>query len=261
MPPLLAEQPQKDAVVTVKEVSLSPYEIQRVVNNNRIKWEKFKISEPVDLKPFWNTLGIESDGEGAIFNVCESSCEAHTFNLQLDDNPDREVLLKITKSFNFCRFLLFKKMSSHHDKNNRWKFLGYIDHENRYALARHTVVHSNSKHWLIIRGQTGSGTGYAAYADTWYEVSEKGIKSVLEYPAEVEENPFPEGLSRELRTKVAHHQASQKPLTMVVEFSMSYKGLDDMIGVYPYLFSKRQRVFFRWDSKVKKFVFDEVHSK
>jgi len=71
-----------------------------------------------------------------------------------------------------ARYLIFGPTRVRAGKPTAWRFLGYIDHAfNKYETSWHRVIAQGNKHWLVIRGQTRSGTGFSSYDDTWYEVS------------------------------------------------------------------------------------------
>lgn|SRR5262249_25282968 len=102
---------------------------------------------------------------------CQANCEARIYPVALTGRPGNEVLLKIT-NFYFCRYLIFGPTRVRAGKPTAWRFLGYIDHAfNKYETSWHRVIAQGNKHWLVIRGQTRSGTGFSSYDDTWYEVS------------------------------------------------------------------------------------------
>jgi hypothetical protein len=250
-------------IFTPKSVSYSPYYIAKLINQNQKKWDKLRIQETVSLQPIWDDLGVNFDSSFNIrmFNECSASCKAKISKAQLDEEADKELLLQIEFAGDFCRFLIFKQIKSSTDEKKQWILLGYIDHGfNKYEMASHKVITVGNKSFLVIRGQTGSGSGYSSYGDTWYEVDEKGIRGVLNYASSVGIYPYPDGLIRILRTKISQYQVCQEPCSVLVEFFKSYKGMTDSGKETPLLFTKKQNTFFTWDSQLNQFVFDAVKS-
>ena len=99
-PPLAeAQTPARELAVH----SISPFEIARVVNQSSRTWRQKRIEIPVDLTETWRQLGID----GSYFSECGDNCEATVFRLDLDEQRGREVLLKLTRSYDFCRYLVF----------------------------------------------------------------------------------------------------------------------------------------------------------
>ncbi len=127
----------------IQPKSTSPFEIARVVNRSVRLWSKNQIPVDVDLSRTWEQLGIDSGD----FPGCRADCEATIYRHELDPTPGRELILKLIKSYNSCRFLIFYRLRRTPTVTPQWKLRGYIDHDfNRYQMARHHVVHAFGKH-------------------------------------------------------------------------------------------------------------------
>jgi hypothetical protein len=236
----------------VKQVTVSPYDIARGINKNRDQWSKDQIYEELNLRYLWENLAMESGD----FSQCETNCDAKLYKIELDDIAGGAVLLKIMKSLYLCRYLLFKQVDDLRSVKPEWLFLGYIDHDfNKYEMSWHQVANTGNKHWLVIRGQTGSGTGFSSYDDTWYEVSGNGIKEVLNYTARTHIAQWPKGLGVELKSSIIL-QPNGDDLSAAIKFTVSYSGLNYMTEDYPRLFSRSSSVKYNWDSSKASFVFD-----
>jgi hypothetical protein len=187
--------------------SISPIELARSINNAR------RAQTDVELIDTWRNLGLEAGS----FEVCGSGCQAKVFRYELSSHTGPEVVLKLTQSFDICRYLVFGRTQD----GRGWKFLGHVDHDfNKYEMARHRIATVNGKSFLVVRGQEGSGSGYALYAETWYEVSDNGVKAVLSYPSDGHTNPWPAGLARSFGVSTIPGAAGANRLT--VQFTVSY---------------------------------------
>jgi hypothetical protein len=241
----------------VKQVTVSPFDVARDINKNRDQWSKHQIYDELNLLYFWEDLAMEPGD----LSGCEADCDAELYKAELDGIVGEEVLLKLVKSFDLCRYLLFKPVDDQHSVKPKWLFLGYIDHDfNKYEMSWHRVADTGNKHWLVIRGQTGSGTGFSSYDDMWYEVSEDGVKEVLNYTARAHIAEWPKGLGWELRSAIIP-QPYGDDQSAAVRFTVSYTGLNYMTDEYPALFSKSSRVQYRWDSSKASFAFDPSKSR
>jgi hypothetical protein len=223
--------------------SISPIELARSINHAR------RAQTNVELAETWQKLGVDAGS----FEVCGSDCEAKVFRYELSSHTGTEVVLKLTQSFDLCRFLIFGQA-----KDGGWKFLGHVDHDfNKYEMARQRIASVNGKPFLIIRGQEGSGSGFALYAETWYEVSDTGVKPVLNYPADGHTNPWPAGLARSF-------QATNIPTTdrerLTIQYTVTYDaGGYDGDGV-KLEFINRHRLSYHWDNSAGEFALDPQQS-
>lgn len=225
--------------------SISPFELARSINNiHRTKVD-------VSLKETWQKLGIEPGS----FEDCSNDCEARIFRHELSSHSGPEVVLKLTRSFDFCRYLVFARA----EDGRGWKLLGYIDHDfNRYEMARHWIAYVNGKPFFVVRGQEGSGSGFALYAETWYEVSDNGMKPVLSYPSDGRTSPWPAGLAREFKVMTIPGAARANRLTVQYTVTYDTDGYDgDNVRLE---FVNHHRASYNWDNASGKFVFDPQQS-
>jgi hypothetical protein len=230
--------------------SISPYRLAGIINQNKANWYKHQISEELNLEPIWNSLKIPAED----LHRCQADCESRTFPVALTGSTGKEVLLKITNSY-FCRYLIFRPTRVRVRSRKPWRFLGYIDHENnKYEMSWHRTVANGNKHWLVIRGQTGSGTGFSSYEDTWYQVSGRGIKEVLEYTARAHIAQWPKGIGWDLNSTIITRDTSTA-MSVAVRFRASFSGLNYATRRYPFLFSRSVTVLFKWDSSRQRFTF------
>jgi hypothetical protein len=223
--------------------SISPIELARSINNAR------RDQTDVELADTWRKLGLEAGS----FEVCGSGCEAKVFRYELSSHPGPEVVLKLTQSFDICRYLIFGRAI-----DGGWKFLGHIDHDfNKYEMARHRIATVNGEPLLVVRGQEGSGSGYALYAETWYDVSDAGVKPVLSYPSDGHTNPWPAGLARSFNATNIPTTARDR---LTIQYTVTYDtaGYDgDNVTLE---FVNRLRASYNWDAASGKFVLDPQQS-
>jgi hypothetical protein len=233
--------------------SATPYEMARVVNESRRHGDESRVPVEVNLEPAWRRLGVAAGPMGS----CSGGCEAETFRHELDGEPGKEVLLKLTRSFDSCRYLVFKRMNRARGKA-RWKLLGLVDHDfNRYRMSSHRVARAGGRDWLVVRGQEGSGTGFSLYAETWYEVGRRGLRPVLRYLSEGNVFPCLDNLGRSFKARVV---PSRRARTVAVRYSVSYV-ISDCSGPEDIkLFTARHRVRYAWDGKARAFAFDPSRS-
>lgn len=240
---------------TVQPKSTSPFEIARVLNQSTRQWKRHRVKVDVDLRPTWKDLGIEPN----LFAGCSGDCEAKLDRQELDSTPGREVVLKLTQSYNFCRYLIFTRVRRTPAARPRWKLLGYIDHDfNRYQMARHRILSVDGQNFLVIRGQEGSGSGFALYGETWYQVREHGLKPVLYYPVEGNTYPWPSGLGRKFNAQVSPHTGGNNQVT--VHYTVSYTTLNYVRSKFEKLLVNQHRAQYKWDKQSGTFVFKPAQS-
>jgi hypothetical protein len=225
--------------------SISPFELARSINNAR------RAQTDVELAGTWRKLGLAAGS----FEVCGSGCEAKVFRYELSSHAGPEVVLKLTQSFDFCRYLVFGRSQD----GRGWKFLGHVDHDfNKYEMARHRIASVNGEPLLVVRGQEGSGSGYALYAETWYDVSDDGVKPVLSYPSDGHTSPWPAGLARSFRVLTIPGAAGANRLT--VQYTVSYDTAGYEGDNVKLEFVNRHRASYKWDAASGKFVLDPQQS-
>lgn len=225
--------------------SISPYELAKSINNVR------RTKVDVSLKETWQKLGIEPRS----FEECGSDCEAKISRHELSSHTGPEVVLKLTRFFDFCRYLVFARA----ENNGGWKFLGHVDHDfNKYEMARHRIALANGRPFLVVRGQEGSGSGFALYAETWYDVSDQGVKPVLSYPSQGQTYPWPAGLARSF--KVMTLPAAARANRLTIQYTVTYDTAGYENDNLKLEFVNQHRLSYKWDDATGKFVFDPQRS-
>ena len=221
--------------------STSPFQLAKSINDVRRK----KVD--VSLAQMWQKFGVDAGG----WENCSNECRAQVLRFELSAHPGAEVVLKLTRFEELCRYLVFARSID----GRGWKFLGFVDHNfNKYEPARQRVASANGRPFLVIRGQEGSGSGYALYAETWYDVSDAGVKAVLSYPSDGHTYPWPAGLSRSFKATNLPDAKRSGRLTIQIAVDYDTDGYEDV--PVKLSFANRHRASYLWDQAAGKFVFD-----
>ena len=144
-----------------------------------------------NLNRLWQRLGISDDDPIARFSFSEPRLyKANILEYDLDDDAGREVVLQIKQQFGESyRYLVFKEsLEDYPDRD--WKFLGKIDVWAKYTTLDPVVLLSNGKAWLVVQSTGATGSGLAAWIDTVYEVSNRGVRRVASYVGKVSQTGY-----------------------------------------------------------------------
>jgi hypothetical protein len=157
-------------------VRISPYQIRKYVEENKATDLGIKNGYNeygAKLDDYWEQLGIENNFP----DVCHN-CEAKIFSLELDEEPGREIMLRLHEEIN-TSYLIFKPLPA--EKDN-WQFIGYFNVEGqRYNPPEQRVVRNGAKRWLALKLLWGHGSGYGSSGETLYEITGNGVRPVLSY--------------------------------------------------------------------------------
>jgi hypothetical protein len=226
----------------------SPYDIQLFI----------EMHPKARLKQFWQQLGIANQAtDGRYWDTC-NDCKAETYDFDLDDEPGREVLLRISDAnVAVCHYLIFKRDDAHFFKY-KWKLLGNIDQNfGRFVLPQHTIVISGGKTWLLIEALTGTGSGYSHSDTRLFKISRDGVKEWLTYPSkgiQAWRSPIP---TQVFDSRLIDCQSKDGITTAEIELSVSYyHGLDDT----SLLWEKTQKAVYRTDISTGRLALDRVNS-
>ncbi len=130
----------------------------------------------VEMGELWKRLRVNSEMNDKFFTKC-SACRAEAFAFNLDDSPQNEIIVRIANSIEECRYLVFEQIES---DTTKYRLIGNIDHAfGRYEMPSHHFLVSNGRAYLIVRGQTVSGSGVSAYNYRLFRVKTAGLRSCL----------------------------------------------------------------------------------
>lgn len=251
-----------DEIMKPHPVSISPYEIKRIIDgNNKADLQ----GQRYNLEPIWKQIGIEKSEDD--LNQCNYSiCPADIFMLELDGKPGKETILRIgTEVTNF--YLIFKPISVRRSTGESWKMLGYIEAFTRWSDEKYRVESIGTQHWLVVEETTGHGSGFGSYADTWYEVSEKGVMPVLSYQTSLFAATWGVEPGIDRKTKISKIDYRDGITTVTVRLSTSYNGYREPQHLSPqqtnerlHLWTDKREATFIKGPGMQKFVFDPLHS-
>lgn len=229
--------------------SPNPFEIKRYADEHRsldVKalWQSLGID--ATLQTVYPLLGIEVAGDRLIFDECKS-CVAEVYSLNLDNEPGKEVLLKVYQSWGYCRFLIFKQVNQ--KEAPAWKLLGHADHDfARHYMPEHRVEILGKKRFLVVKAQGISGTGVRLAYDRWYEVDSSGVREILSLPAEGHECFNAQTICREFESRVTSRINGQGVDKIQANFTVNYSGnsylLDKQSDTNLHLLTRRQKAVF-----------------
>lgn len=226
---------------------LSPYDIKRLIDEDA----------DFSLQDYWRRLKIEP----SFFDKCAEMEDAELIAERLDDDRDKELLLRLQKSWT-TRYVLYKQR---HNKEGRvdWSYVAYLDLENqKYAPPQHRIEYernSGKERWFVVRARTTWGTGVSGHADQWYKITDKGFTLELTYPAEGYESQEWNGVcSRNISFEDSRLQNITSGTMVMVVFKVEFDCYEPDVGGAK--FNKKQTIFFLRPNDSTKFTLDEPSS-
>lgn len=237
-----------------RTVDFTPYNLARRINGNEHRYKKGVSLDDRDLTHVWSGIGVAAGD----FEQADGSLHVTVTRARLDRDRMPEVLVKITRGLDFCRYVIFK----HHTSVARgvkgtWVVVAVLDHKfNKYQMVSHSIVSSAGEHFLILRGQTGSGSGFSRYEDAWFRLDSRGVRRVLSYDAAGHDAPWPCGLGRQLSSTVVPVASYRSTGAFDVTLSLTFSSLDYMNERYRTFAAVARRVRFEWNAKRYRLRFD-----
>ena len=211
------------------ESDLSPSQIEYFIDNN----------PEANLAKLWKRLGRNARSETHLndFTLC-ISCNAESFEYDLDGEPGDETILKISQPFaEAFRYLIFKYEGG---KDRKWKVIGDVDQWGKYKDSRHMVVLGNGRPLLLIEGQGASGSGVSLYINHLFLVSPGGIEEILSFPADGHQSNA-EGY-RDFTGQLVSYSIRAGRIELTLRFHVSYGFYS--AGDSEELFSKTQAAVY-----------------
>jgi len=216
-------------------------------------------SESVDLRPIWKKLGLEDSFNGLhgweppkdFLTTCKF-CKVDVHEFDLDNEPGDEMLLGISNSLEYARYLVFKRQK---DVNPNYQLLGTIDHSfGRYKMPDHYFLVGAGRSFLGVKVQTQSGSGVAMYTNRLFTLSAGKLLEIANFPHRGHQNMYWNGMGvdREFRGKVADIRRVGDAYFIEVGLTVSYGAWTDTS--FP-LWSKNQKAMFRWSPRTKQAIF------
>jgi hypothetical protein len=276
--PLLPAQITEAEIPTVAAmkphpVSISPYEIKRLIDKNNLAARRQQTYE-LDMKPIEKQLGFErTDRSGLFIDVCKGDCEARIFNLELDGEPGNETILRLHPSSSasgqqpsfmsgLYNHLIFKQARAQSGSRTRWILLGDIDTNGWwYSIEpQYRVVSAGPERWLAINYAFSHQSGYDSQVERLYEVTaEGGITEVLAYQSRVDEAAFEHWLGIKRSTKLLKTGYKDGAAVIVLQSSSFYEANLGHNQPFPFL-TTRRKVTFKKVRGTRAFVYDPLRS-
>jgi len=220
-----------------------PYEEDYPDSSELTPWDiaRFIDAHPcANLDQLWQRLHVKADDgfHFRFFSECED-CIASVQDYDLDNEPGDETLLKLADGpMESFRYLVFKRQT-----NDKWRLLGHVDAWGKYKDSQSIVLASGGHSWLVIQGQSASGSGVALYENRVFSISKNGLKEIASY----ESDGFQSGLAywptKEFTSRILSCELAGNQTKLTVEFTIDYWTWNSDNKRLP-LSSKRQTAVF-----------------
>jgi hypothetical protein len=208
---------------------LTPWDIARFINDH----------PRANLARLWQRLHVKADQDFiSDFSKCEG-CIASVQDYDLDNEPGDETLLKLADGLaESFRYLVFKRQT-----NDKWRLLGHVDAWGKYKDSQSIVLASGGHSWLVIQGQSASGSGVALYENRVFSVSSNGLKEIASYECDGFQSGLDQWPTTEFTSRILSCELAGNQTKLTVEFTIEYWTWTSDDKRLP-LFSKRQTAVF-----------------
>ena len=221
-----SEQAEPDDLAYPDNIGIGPFDIEYFIDGQ----------PRADLDPLWKRLKIKPSIEFAgLYGKC-GDCKAQSFNYNLDDDADQEIVLRIAdEPADSYRYLIFKERSY-----GDVKLLGHIDAHGKYRPSTHFVMLGGGKAWLVVEQQAANGSGLAAYLQTVYQVSSHGVTPRVTYFSEVSQYGYDSFPSKYFTGQPVSIEVKDGRVVVSVAYKLRYSYHDNHSREDAFLFTKRQ---------------------
>lgn len=226
----------------------SPYEIANYINEHKID---------ADINGIWDYLNVKQEdgrpgkcGQGN-YQLC--SCTAKVIEVEKSSKSHLAMLRIAYLGEHASEYLLFTK-------KGHWHFLALVSSDSHYLPDEpfYKLHNSQNDTWLILRENWGGGTGYLCNGETWYQISEGGIKEVLSYAIEGHLLSVPNIEDNfEFKTNVLTTKVGKK---FIIKIGYTVLTNPSTEKVWEWQSSNQYVADFIWDSKNKSFSMAENSS-
>ena len=264
-PPAQTREEEIPTVAPIKPhaVSISPYEIKRLVDENNLAHKRKQTLE-LDMKAIGKQLSFEQTETSGLFtDVCKGDCEAEIFNFELDGQPGTETILRLhPTATGLYNHLIFRQARAQNSSNPEWILLGDIDTRGWWAskVPQYKVVTSGTERWLAINSPFNRNSGFETEVERLYEVTtEGGIAEVLAYQSRIYDAAFEHWLGIKRSTKLLTTGHTGSAAVIVLQSSSFYEANLGHNQPFPFL-TTRRKVTFKKERGKKRFIYDPVNS-
>lgn len=257
-PPALEPAPPPARLTRPRSVSISPFEIKRLIDENNRAALRQQASE-LDLAPVRTRLMMGDDDAGFHYGKCDGNCEAYIMTPELDWEPGSEVLLRLhaAETWGYC-YLIFKRPES---AGGDWVLIGHVDTFNRWNGPQQKVTAIGSQRWLVLGRTPYQGTWGNSHANDWYEVGDDGVVvPVLSYQTELSVVGETDKPATKRTTRVLSMDSRDGIDTVVLQVSSSYTSYNNEANEPLRLWSDKRKATFIKGPRMDRFIFDSLRS-
>ena len=171
------------------------------------------------LEKLWQRLHVKKEATGlSDFSECRDCISKLDF-YDLDAKPGDEAVLKISdKPYESYRYLIFRYIN----KTENWELIGHVDEYGKYIESQSFVLLSGGRPWLVILGQSASGSGVAYYHNRVFEVTKNRLNEVASYECEGHQTGWDGWPTNDFSTRIIDAQKHGGQTRVKVEFNMDY---------------------------------------
>ena len=223
------------------DLGVCPYDIERFIDEHPAG----------NLSPLWKRLkiGPAINGSGEVINCLE--CKAELFEYDLDNEPGKETIVKISDRLSGSyKYLLFKSCDEDCEGDTEWGdlFIGDIDSPADYLGSQFSVLITDDRPWLIITGEPKSTTPPDERQERLFEIKKGKIIPVLSFPIDGYQSggDAESWFDRQFDARILACENKAQKRTVTLEFTVTYSGTTLKNSEYTRLalFTKRQKGVF-----------------
>jgi hypothetical protein len=259
-----SESSESDQIVKPHIVSISPYEIKRMVESDALALcERNGDSGYVDFGPIWDELSLSTkEDDESIPKRYSEATKATIYNVKLDDRLGIVTVLQVDFGAGIpdsTLYLVFKHTNG--INSGAWTLLGALPYiyGPPFVPPTHSVISDRQHRWLVIDYQTGHGSAFGSGADDWFEISSTGVRKVLSY-----QNGYFLGygnLAVDRRTRILKIESRDRIITVGIQFETAYGSQQEASSFkLLHLWTNSRIGTFIKAPGMPRFVLDKTHS-
>jgi hypothetical protein len=204
------------------QVAGSPFRIQAYVQTHKA-FNAGDLWKALGLPPLVSDPNFPKDLVRGFDCQPDLPCEAWLDPVQLSWAGTRFVALRFTQpTRQLSRYLLFQEAGT------GWKLVGHID--SGFAKYFDPVLYPKelgSTWWLVLREQSGSGTGYHEWIQRWFEMKEGHLREVFSILDEAYLIAFPGDYVRRPAAIVTDYQRTKSGDLIRVLYRLAFTLVDN----------------------------------
>ncbi len=152
-------------------VSFAAVALAQSVDPNKV-FDQIKAGR--DIAKLWSSFSIAPSPAFECHDGCDAQFIEHEFDPEFGQG--RTSILLVTGNFiAFHRILLFHCEPA-------CSYIDHIEQSAHYMDVEVSVATARERRWLVVTGNTGSGSGLSSYGSEWYELRSHKLHHVLTVP-------------------------------------------------------------------------------